>query len=94
MTIEAIDANIKWLQDRLYVARRILMADGVEHPVFVLLTKTPEERAKIENLFLNYYRSMYGDIQFVKSIRPGSNCAGITHLELPELCASIALIDI
>lgn len=92
MIIDA-EANIKWLNDRLYEARRFLEAEGVENPVFVLLTKSREERCRVENIFFDYFKQIYGG-EFFKHIMAGSTTPTMTRIELPSAGAHIVLIDI
>ena len=95
MTIEANAKNIEWLIEKLYLCRRELQATEAEHPVFVLLTKGPDERDKVEAMFWRYVQKQYGGLITTDSpIQPCYRTQRSTRINLASVGASILLVDL
>lgn len=60
MTVQATPANIEWLLEKLYLAKRGLSSVEIENPTFVLLAKDKEDRLKIEGIIMGYFALKYG----------------------------------
>lgn len=95
--IEASDKNVAWLCERLYEARRTIDPElrlG-EHAVFILLTKGPEDRQRVEAMFIDYFHKKYGNpFNVLKHVCPGVETKTLTRIELADISSSVALMDI
>ena len=91
--MEATEKNIHWLLEKLYEARRHFQSSNPkEHPVFVLLTKGPEDRHKVEQVFWNYFAQRYGSVQL--HMQGGEAWSAGTRFELSMINASVVLLDL
>lgn len=95
MMLEATEKNVHWLLEKLYDARRYFDSSGrSEHPVFVLLTKGPEDRHNVEQIFWKYFTQRYGSEQLFKHIQAGETWSGGTRFEFQTIRASVVLLDL
>lgn len=92
-TIDATSANLKWLIDRLYVEGRNLQAVGVENPTFVLMTKTSDDRDKVEDMIYKWFVARYGDTMF-KHIQQDARFKTSTCFTLPPSGTRVLLMDV
>jgi len=91
--INATEANVKWLIERLYCTKRLLESSGVQSPVFVLLTRGVEDRLRVESIFYKYFDAKYGT-GLMKHFAPCASDGQASIFELSELGARIVLMDV
>lgn len=94
MIVETTAKNIEWLFDRLYEARRVCAQNGVDHPTFVLVTRGVEDRQRVERQIYSWFFNKYGQPAMYGKVLPDMSNSSLTRFELPEIGASVVLIDV
>jgi hypothetical protein len=94
MIIEATRKNVEWLIERLYEEKRRIMCNSDERPVFVLLTRTREERCQVEAIILSYFAKKYGDNVTHMTPYLDYQCDRSSRFSFPEIASTVLLMDI
>lgn len=86
--------NLEWLLERLAETSRLLQMEGCEKPYrFILLTKSAEERHKVENAIFAYLQVRYG-VQLVTKMVENRSFSNFSLFVINIHCFELLLLDL